>query len=412
MIITKESAAKNLNNNILAIEADAMKAKASDPSVIDATIGMLKGEDGSLYVFSSVNKAIESLDDKKKFAYSNSLGTPEYHQAVIYSLFGKYLKEVREKCYVEAIVTPGGSGALNLALGNYVDRGDTVLLPDYMWENYLTYGVEMGFLSDTYRLFGEDGLFDIEGLRKKVDSLKAKQRRIVILINDPCENPTGFCMKEKDYDALIDIARNNPDNDFVFLLDVAYFDFYNEDPDIIRARFAKYADIPHNALAFFVFSGSKSFGLYGLRIGALVALVKEKDEIEAFVSASNFSTRAKWSDSSTLGMSIIEKLVLDDECRQGYEEEVKSVCKMLHNRCVAFLDSAREIGLNTLPYERGFFICVPCKNTKVVAKALNQDKVYLVPTSRCLRVALCAISVEEARKLPSILKRNIEAFGR
>ena len=151
MIIKAESAMKTLNNNILTIESEAKRAKAADPSVINSTIGMLKNDDGSLYVFESVQKVVASLSDAEKYSYTDSLGTPAYHEAVLRSLFGPYLEEVRKKCFMEAIVTPGGSGGLNLAFTNYVNIGDTILLPNYMWENYLTYGIEMGFYSDTYR---------------------------------------------------------------------------------------------------------------------------------------------------------------------------------------------------------------------------------------------------------------------
>ena len=301
MIIKRGSESKFLNNNILAIESEAIKAKKEDPSVINSTTGMLKNEDGSLYVFDSVKQVIEHLTSNEKFAYTDSLGTPAYKEAVLYSLFGKKLPLIKKECYIDSIVTPGGSGGLCLALSNYMDKGDTILLPNYMWENYLTYGIEMGFNSSTYHLFNEKGLFDLDYLKEKIDELKKKQKRITIMINDPCENPTGFCMKDEDYDELINLARNNPSNDFVYIMDVAYFDFYNVDPDIIRKRFSKFKDIPLNAMAFFVFSGSKSFGLYGLRVGALVALTHSKEEIIAFQNASNFSTRARWSDSSTLG---------------------------------------------------------------------------------------------------------------
>ena len=408
MIINKNADEKILKNNILALANEAAKAKKADPEVINGTSGMLKNEDGSLHEFECVKKVVATLTTNEKYAYANSGGSKTFSEAVYYSLFGKYLEEIRESAFLKCIPTPGGTGGLHLAFSNYVERGETVLLPNHMWENYLNMGKEMGFNTDTYQLFNEQDEFDIDDLNNKINSLKEKQNRIMFLINDPCENPTGFCMKDQDYDALIAIAKNNPNNQFVYLIDVAYFDFYNINPDIIRSRYAKLKDIPSNALALFVFSGSKSFGLYGLRIGALVALSKDEKEAQLFKDASSYSSRAKWSAASTLGMSIIEKLVLDEQNRLSYEEEIKYVYSMLEKRSIAFLNAAKEVGLKTLPYERGFFICVPTPNPNKIMEALHQDKVHIVCTRSCLRIALCAINKEEAARLPRLIKNRLD----
>lgn len=408
MIINKASSNKKLKNSILAISSEATKAKKNDPEVINATAGMLKNENGELYEFSCVKKVTANLSTSDKYAYANSSGTPAYAKAVFISLFGKYYDELIKETFLDCVSTPGGSGAITLALTNYLDQGETVLLPNHMWENYLNFATEAGVNTLTYRLFNDQDSFDIDDLIDKVNSLKNKQKRIMILINDPCENPTGFCMEEKDYDRLIDIAKNNPNNDFVYFMDVAYYDFYNVDPDIIRKRFAKFKDVPSNALTLFAFSGSKSFGLYGLRIGALVCMSKDKEEITAFKDANDFSCRAKWSSSSKLGISIIEKLVLDDNYRLSYEKEVKEVCTMLEARSIAFLNASKEAGLKILPYQRGFFICVACKNPVETMVALREDKVYAIATKSCLRIALCGINKEEAIKLPKIIKNRLD----
>ena len=408
MFINKNSENKKLKNNILALASEAAAAKKLDNSVINATSGTLKNENGILYEFDCVAKAIKDLSVNEKFAYSNSEGTPGFKKAVLYSVFGKFVKDIEKECFIEAIPTPGGTGALNLAFINYVNQGETVLLPNHMWENYLNMGKDAGFNTDTYRLFNDEGLFGIDDLNKKIDDLKKSQKRIMMLINDPCENPTGFCMRDEDYDHLLDIARNNPDNDFVYLMDVAYFDFYNVNPDIIRKRFSKFKDLPSNALALFVYSGSKSFGLYGLRIGALIGISKDKNEIELFKDASAYSSRAKWSCASTLGLNLIVKLVLHDDYRFDYEEEVKFVCSMLEKRSTAFLESAKKVGLRTLPYEKGFFICVPCNDPQAVMNALHEDKVHIVCTKSCLRIALCGINKEEAGRLPALIKNRLD----
>ena len=408
MLINKNAKDKKLKNNILALASEAAKAKKLDNNVINATSGMFKNEKGILYEFDCVAKAIKDLNINDKFAYSNSEGTPNFKKAVLLSIFGKYLEDVQKDCFLDAVPTPGGSGALNLAFTNYVEKDETVLLPNHMWENYLNFAKDMGFVTDTYSLFNEKDLFDIDSLNDKINALKKSQKRIMILINDPCENPTGFCMNDEDYDSLLYIAKNNPENDFVYLMDVAYFDFYNVNPDIIRNRYAKFKNIPDNALALFVYSGSKSFGLYGLRIGALIGVSKDEKEISSFKDASAFSSRSKWSCASTLGISLIERMVLHDEYRFDYEEEVKLVCAMLEKRSLAFLEAAKKVGLKTLPYEKGFFICVPCKIPNLVMNALHEDGVHLICTRSCLRIALCAINKEEAARLPGIIKKRLD----
>ena len=408
MFINDSSKDKKLKNNILALGTEAARLKAKDNEVINATSGMLKNEDGSLFEFVSVKEASNNLSAKDKYAYVDSGGTPAFNKAAISWVFGEYLKDLEKDCYLESIPTPGGSGALHLAFLNYVERNNTVLLPNHMWENYLNMAKEVGINSDTYQLFNDNDEFDIASLNNKVNELKNKQKRIMMLINDPCENPTGFCMKDKDYDALIDIARNNPNNDFVYLMDVAYFDFYNADPDIIRSRYAKFKSMPNNAMVLFVFSGSKSFGLYGLRIGALIALSKNEEEVKTFKQAMSYSCRAEWSSASTLGMSIIEHLVLNEKYRDTYEEEVRKASKMLEARSIAFLNSAKEVGLKVLPYERGFFVCVPTSNPELLMTALHEDKVWVVATKTCLRIALCSVNKNEADRLPRLIKHRLD----
>ena len=411
MIINRSAEKKKLKNSILAIASDAAKAKRANPDVINATAGMLKDETGDLYEFSCVEKVISDLSTGDKYAYANSSGSPTYTKAIYTALFGKHYEEIAKEAYLGCVSTPGGSGAISLAFTNYLDPGETVLLPNHMWENYLNFAQETGLNADTYSLFNDDDRFDFADLINKINGLKDKQKRLMIFINDPCENPTGFCMKDEDYDRLLALTKEYPNNDFIFFMDVAYYDFYNSNPDIIRKRYAKLKDVPNNAIVLFAFSGSKSFGLYGLRIGALVALSKSQEEIASFIDANDFSCRAKWSSSSKLGISIIEKLTLDEKYRSSYEEEVKTVCDMLANRSIAFLDTAKKVGLKVLPYERGFFICVPCLEPERIMKALRKDNVYVICTKSCLRIALCGISKDEASRLPTIIKNRLVKEG-
>ena len=156
MFINKTSKDKKLKNNILALSSVATSLKAQDNEVINATSGMFKNDDGTLFEFTSVNKVSKELKAKDKYAYVDSGGTPNFDKAVQTWIFGKYLDEVKKTCYLDSVPTPGGSGALHLAFSNYLERNETVLLPNHMWENYLNMAKEVGINTDTYSLFNDN----------------------------------------------------------------------------------------------------------------------------------------------------------------------------------------------------------------------------------------------------------------
>ena len=403
MFINAKSTDKVLRNNILELASKAKKAKNEDPNVINATIGMLFDEKGKLYQFESVKKVEDVLSTEDKYSYSNTRGSEDYQKAIKEWTFGPYYGEVMSHNFLNVLPTPGGTGALSLIFANYVDKGETVLMPNYMWENYLTFGREEGFNIDCYSLF-KGNSFDFESIKLKVDYLKQKQQRIVILLNDPCENPTGFCMKDEDYDALIQMANNSLTTQFIFIMDMAYFDFYNVDGKVIRKRFAKLANLGENSMVFFCFSGSKSFGLYGLRVGALLQMTKSESEAAMFLDAGVYTSRGRWSSTSTMGEKMITELILNPDHNDAFHQEVASVSKMLEERSKAFLEGAKEEHLEILPYQKGFFLCVPTKDATRLVEALHKDKVYVIPLKNAIRIAICAINKKEASILPKIIK--------
>lgn len=404
MIINKESKNKELKNNILFLSQQATEAKKRDPNVINSTSGMMKNDDGSLYVFKSVKKANDLLNGSEKFAYQDTAGTPNFQEAVKKWVFKDRYEELKDDLRV--VSTPGGSGAIGILFANYLAKGETVLLPNHMWEIYLVYAKEFGIIADTY------DLFDIKSLILKMNYLKQKQDRITIILNDPCENPTGYCMKEEDYDELADYINNNPIQKFVIMLDMAYFDFYNQDGNIIRDRYYRFMQkLGDNALVLFAFSGSKTFGLYGLRIGALMLYSKDEEEKQYFYNSAIFSSRARWSSASTYGTNLITKIIEDKALFKEFEDELKDIVNILDERKAAFMEEALRVGLPILPYEKGFFVCVLCKDPEHLMNALHQDKVYLIVTKNCVRIALCAINKQEARVLPQIIKGRMSLEG-
>ena len=397
---------KKLSNNILSLSQIAAEAKRNNPEVINATIGMLNDSNDDFYMFKAVENVIKTISSYEAFSYADTDGGEAFKNAVLKWMFGDYLSLFLQEHHVGVIATPGGSGAIATTFQNYMNPGDKVLVPDVMWETYITLAKERECSVLRYKLYNENGKFNIDSIKECICELMPKQELIILVINDPCHNPTGFCMSDEDYDKLIELL-NSFDYPFVLLMDVAYFDFYDVDRNIIRKRFSMLNKLNDNILINFAFSGSKSFGLYGLRIGANILFSKHQDDITDFVNAITYTARSNWGSSSRLGISIVEKLVLNDEYYELFKEEVKKVALMLQERSLAFINEANRIGLEVLPYERGFFVCVPFKEPVLLMNKLHEYDAYVVVTKTCIRIALCAISSQEAQKLPQIIMNAI-----
>lgn len=401
---------KVLANNILSISQDAAIAKRNNPNVINATIGMFNGEDNQFYTFKTVEKVLKEISSYEAFSYSDTDGGKDYKNAVLKWVFGSYLETFTKKYNVGLVATPGGSGAIATTFQNYLSKGEKILVPDVMWETYITLAKERGSSFLKYRLYDEQGNFDLNHIKECIEELQKTQDSIILILNDPAHNPTGFCMKDTDYDNLVDLL-NSYNYPFVLLMDIAYFDFYDIDSNLIRNRYSKLTRLNDNVLLNFAFSGSKSFGLYGLRIGANILFSTNKEDICTFENAISYTARSNWGSSSKLGISIISKLVLTPTYYEEFKEEVKEVCLTLQMRSLTFLEEAKRVGLEMLPYERGFFVCVPTVDPVGLMNKLHDYDVHVVVTKTCIRVALCAVNNEEALKLPSILlkaKKELE----
>ena len=115
---------------------------------------------------------------------------------------------------------------------------------------------------------------------------------------------------------------------------------------------------------------------------------------------------------SRFGISIIKTLLTNDDYYEMFKKEVKEVSLMLQKRSEAFITEANKIGLEMLPYERGFFVCVPTNDPVLLMNKLHEYDVFVVVTKTCIRIALCAINENEAKQLPQvILKAKNEVEG-
>ena len=404
-LLAKHSIIKEDKSIIITLGAIAKEEKKKDPTVINATIGMLYDESGKLFTFKSVDAALNNLTPEEKYAYSSTPGNADFHEALKRWIFRQYYDEMLSNLYCSVMATPGGSGAISNTFSNYLNQGDMVLLPEYMWGNYKQFAYENFASYTTYKMF-DNGKFNLTDLKNKMIELKKKQGRIVLVINDPCHNPTGYTMSSDEWVSLVDTINDltSDETPFVLLYDMAYIDYDRRGFEATRNNIRLFQKFNKTVLTILAFSGSKTLALYGMRIGAQIALCKDKEVIDEFFQANKFSSRAKWSTATNLGMNIISKVFLNEEYKKSFEEELEASRIMLVNRANAFLEESKKVGLETLPFECGFFVTIPCDNPEEAYKKLVEKKIHIIPLGNVLRVTLAAIPLEDCKKLPAIIK--------
>ncbi len=408
-LLAKRSIIKEDKSNIITLGAIAKEQKKKDPEVVNATIGMLYDENEKLFAYKSVDKALSLLSTDEKYAYGSTPGSKDFHDAIKKWVFREFYDEFKDLSRVMA--TPGGTGALSNTFANYLDDGDKALLPNYMWGNYkqVLYENHQDFM--TYKLFNDNGSLDLADIKKCMLELKASQGRILLVVNDPCHNPTGYSMTEDEWVKLIDMINEiSADGTPVILLhDMAYIDYSKAGFDYTRKNISLYKKLNDNAMVIMAFSGSKTLALYGVRIGAQIAVSSSKANLDDFDKANKFSSRSKWSNSTNLGMNLVVKIINDPELKKSFEEELEQSRKTLIDRANSFLDESKKCGLVTLPFDCGFFVTIPCNNPEKVYDYLVKKKIHIIPMGKVVRVTLSAIPLDVCKRLPKIIKEAIDA---
>lgn len=409
-LLASDACTKENKGNALAIGKEARLAKEQNPSIIDSTIGMLFDEEGRFITFKAVEKATNALTAQQKYAYGSTSGDSSFHEALYEWIFKDQLPEIKKNMELRAIATPGGSGAICNTFSNYLDSGQKVLLPSFMWTNYIQVAREEHLGYETYELFDEEGHFNIVDFKNKCLMLAREQKRVLVVINDPCQNPTGYSMSYEEWQAVVACMNEiaSLDVPMILLYDMAYFDYDKRGTEAVLKNICLFQQFNESVLTIFAFSGSKTLGLYGLRIGAQIALCKTKKTADAFMMANDFSARGKWSGSSTLGQHIITLALT--EYKKEFIQELETARQLLIARANAFLEESKRVGLKHYPYDCGFFVTIPCNNGQQIYEKLKEKGLYLLPLKRGIRLTLSSITLPEVIRSVHLIKETIDSF--
>jgi len=326
----------------------------------NATIGIAR-EAGKPMFLPSVMKQLSPLTPGEALPYAPATGRPELRQAWREALLAKN-PSLAGRSFSLPIVTQGVTHSLSLVADLFLDRGDTVLLPDKYWENYdLLFGVRFGARMETFPLFDAKGALDVEGLRQ---ALAARgQTKTLVSFNFP-NNPTGYSIRKDEADkvaaALVSAAEAG--GRLIVLCDDAYFGLFYEDDVLRESLFARLAGAHQRLLAIKADGPTKEEYVWGLRTGMLTfstqAAKSDEELYRALEKKVAGAVRSAISNCSNLSQSVVAKAMAEptfpEECRKKREILAARARKVKQVLAGADFSDVFE----AYPFNAGYFMCL------------------------------------------------------
>ena len=385
--------------------AEAVKEHGAD-KVTNATIGAIMGEDEKLACIPTMEKVFHQLPIADAIAYAPIAGLPGYLDTVIDLTFA----DNKPEGYLAAVATAGGTGAIHHAIVNYTEAGDQVLTSDWFWGTYNVLCQEQGRTLTTYQLFDENQNYNLKALAAKLEELFAKQDSLLLIINTPAHNPTGYSLSEADWTGVLDLCRKYAaeGKKVNLLVDIAYIDYAGEKNEC-RSFMKQFSNLPENIFTMFAFSMSKGYTMYGQRTGAIIGLSASKELVDEFVDVAKYSSRATWSNINRGAMAVLNAIQQDAGLLADFEAERESLYEIIRDRAAIFMKEAQECGLNALPYKAGFFLSTPAKDSKAVCDELHKDLIFAVPLKAGVRIAVCSVPKQKMYGMAAKVLKALKA---
>ena len=286
------------------------------PDKVNLGVGVYYDASGKLPLLDSVRLAEDALTAKHGArGYLPIDGINQYNKAVQSLLFGAGSELIAEGRLL-TVQALGGTGALRIGadlLKRFASER-AVYISDPSWENHRALFEAAGFAVNQYPYY--DPATHGVKFPELLQGLRAAPDGSIFVLHACCHNPTGVDLDPGQWDQVIEVLQQKGHIPF---LDIAYQGF-GDGIDADAAVVRKFAGRP---MPFLVSSSfSKSFSLYGERVGALSMVLPTQDEAQRVLSQLKRVVRANYSNPPTHGGAVVASVLNTPDLRSRWEEEL------------------------------------------------------------------------------------------
>ena len=314
-------------------------AADTHPNKVNLGVGVYFDDSGKLPLLQCVQAAEKAMMDKPAArGYLPIDGIAAYDAAVKSLVFGADSEPVTSG-RVATVQGIGGTGGLKIGADflKKLSPSAKVLISDPSWENHRALFTQAGFEVDSYAYYdaAKRGV-NFDGM---LASLNAAAAGTIVVLHACCHNPTGYDITADQWDQVIAVVKASSLTAF---LDMAYQGFGHgiaEDGAVIGKFVAA-------GLDFFVSTSfSKSFSLYGERVGALSVLCESREEAARVLSQLKIAIRTNYPNPPIHGGAVVAAVLGNPELRAQWEQELAGMRTRIKAMRQKLVDGLKAAGV-------------------------------------------------------------------
>jgi aromatic-amino-acid transaminase len=362
----------------------------TNPAKINLGVGVYYDDNGKVPLLECVQKAEAKLmEQPTPRTYLPIEGLGAYDKAVQELVFGADSAVIQEKRAV-TVQALGGTGALKIG-ADFLKRfspDSQVYISDPSWENHRALFESAGFTVNNYAYY--DPATHGVNFEAMLAALKAMPEGSIVVLHACCHNPTGAELNADQWGQVIQVVRAN---NLIPFLDMAYQGFGDgiaEDGAVVR-RFTETTGPLLVSNSF-----SKSFSLYGERVGALSVVASTAEEAARLLSQLKRIVRTNYSNPPTHGGKVVATVLSTPELRQLWEDELAGMrvrIKQMRDELVKKLaEKAPGSDFEFVRKQVGMFSYSGL--TKDQVEKLRAESIYAVDTGRICVAALNSKNID------------------
>ena len=363
----------------------------ANPHKVNLGVGVYYDDNGKLPLLECVQEAErQMMEVPKARGYLPIDGIAVYDSAVKNLVFGAESDAVKSG-RVATVQALGGTGGLKIG-ADFLKRLNPdakVLISDPSWENHRALFTQAGFTVETYPYYSAAGHgIDFDGMLGALDAAPAGT---VAVLHACCHNPTGYDITADQWERVIAVVKAKQ---LVPFLDMAYQGFgygIKEDGAVI----GRFLESGQNFLVSTSFS--KSFSLYGERVGALSVLCQDKDEAGRVLSQLKIVIRTNYSNPPIHGGTVVAMVLNTPELRSMWEKELGDMRLRIKQMRIALVEKLKASGverdMNFITAQIGMFSYSGLSKDQMV-RLRNEFGVYGTDTGRMCVAALNSQNID------------------